>query len=259
MTLPAAHILTWLIIVMATAGVIARPFRLPEAIWAVTGATLLVVLGLLPISAAFRAVSKGNDVYLFLTGMMLLSETARREGLFDWVATFAVNAARGSPRRLFLLVYGVGVVITIFLSNDATAVVLTPAVFAATKKARVNPLPFLFVCALTANAASFVLPISNPANLVLYGDHIPALWVWLVRFAVPSAGAILATYAGLRFVERKDLQGHSEQGLTQPQLSVGAWTAFAGNHRSLAKALYQFSCLCLTEEKRQIIVRGCVI
>jgi arsenical pump membrane protein len=109
-----------------------------------------------------------------------------------------------------------------------TAVVLTPAVFAATKKARVNPLPFLFVCALTANAASFVLPISNPANLVLYGDHIPALLAWLARFAIPSAGSILATYAGLRFVERKGLQGRSEQDLTQPPLSAGAWTALAG-------------------------------
>jgi len=228
MTTLAAHLLTWVIIVIATAGVIARPFQLPEAIWAVTGAILLVVLGLLPISAAFSAVSKGNDVYLFLTGMMLLSETARREGLFDWVATFAVNSAKGSPRRLFLVVYGVGTVVTVFLSNDATAVVLTPAVFAATKKAKIEPLPFLFVCALIANAASFVLPISNPANLVLYGNHLPALAAWLARFAAPSAAAILATYLALRFVERGSLRGICECNLAQPPLSIGGWFALAG-------------------------------
>ena len=130
MTMPAANVLTWVIIMIATAGVITRPLRLPEAIWAVTGAVMLVALGLLPIAAAFSAVKKGNDVYLFLTGMMLLSEIARREGLFDWVATFAVNTAKGSPKRLFALVYGVGILVTVFLSNDATAVVLTPAVFA---------------------------------------------------------------------------------------------------------------------------------
>jgi arsenical pump membrane protein len=228
MTMPAAHLLTWVIIVIATAGVIVRPFRLPEAIWAAAGAILLVALGLLPISAAFGAATKGNDVYLFLTGMMLLSETARREGLFDWVATFAVNAAKGSPKRLFLLVYGVGTVVTVFLSNDATAVVLTPAVFAATKKARIEPLPFLFVCAFIANAASFVLPISNPANLVLYGHHMPALLAWLARFAVPSAASILATYIALRFVERGGLKGHCERDLAQPSLSIGGWTALAG-------------------------------
>ncbi len=154
---------------LATAGVVARPFGWPEAVWAVAGAALVVLLGLLPVTDALRAIGKGGDVYAFLGGMMLLSETARRAGVFDWVAAAAVRAAAGRPARLFALVYAAGVVVTTFLSNDATAVVLTPAVFAAAKRAEAEPLPLLFVCALVANAASFVLPIANPANLVLYG------------------------------------------------------------------------------------------
>ncbi|MGD0864468.1 MAG: SLC13 family permease, partial [Rhizomicrobium sp.] len=137
----AASILIWIVAGLAIAGVIVRPFHWPEAIWAVGGAIVLVLARLIPPGDALRAVGKGVDVYLFLAGMMLLSEVARREGLFDWVATYAVNAGRGSPRRLFVLVYAVGTVVTIFLSNDATAVVLTPAVFAATRKAKVEPLP----------------------------------------------------------------------------------------------------------------------
>ena len=62
--------------------------------------------------------------------MVLLSETARAHRVFDWVAAVAVSRARGSTTRLFGLVYDVGVVVTTFVSNDATAVVLTPAVFA---------------------------------------------------------------------------------------------------------------------------------
>jgi arsenical pump membrane protein len=61
------------------------------------------------------------------------------------------------------LVYLVGTAVTVFLSNDATAVVLTPAVYAAVKKAGTKALPYLLICAFIANAASFVLPISNPA------------------------------------------------------------------------------------------------
>ncbi len=228
MTFTAPNLCTWTICAAATGGVIVRPFRLPEAVWAVAGAILLVVAGLLPLSGALGAALKGSDVYFFLTGMMLLSETARREGLFDWVATLAVNAARGSSTRLFALVYAVGVVVTIFLSNDATAVVLTPAVFAATRKAKIDPLPHLFACALVANAASFVLPISNPANLVLYGEHMPALAAWLVRFAVPSLLSILATYAALRLVERDGLRPPCERDLEQPTLSGGGWTALGG-------------------------------
>ena len=109
----------------------------------------------------------------------------------------------GSPRRLFLLIYGVGTVVTIFLSNDATAVVLTPAVAAAVKAAKAKePLPYLLICAFIANAASFVLPISNPANLVIYGSHMPPLLQWLPAYLLPSVVAIVATYLLLRFTQR---------------------------------------------------------
>ena len=147
---------TWSIAAFATGGVILRPWGLPEAIWAVLGAAALVFLSLLSWQCALAAVAKGTDVYLFLTGMMLLAELARREGLIDWLAVHAVQWAKGSSARLFALVYLVGILVTTFLSNDATAVVLTPAVYAAAKAAKAKPLPYLIVCAMIANAASFV-------------------------------------------------------------------------------------------------------
>ncbi len=228
MTPTPAHVAIWAIAALATAGVLIRPFQWPEAVWAVLGAALLLAFGLLPLADGLRAVGKGLDVYLFLIGMMLLSETARREGLFDWVAAFAVNHAHRSPRRLFLLIYGVGVGVTAFLSNDAAAVVLTPAVFAAAKKAKADPLPYLFICAFIANAASFVLPISNPANLVLYGDRVPPLGPWLASFALPSLVSILATYGVLRWSQRAALAADCEGDVDQPALSAGGWTALAG-------------------------------
>ena len=204
-----AQAATWSIAAIATGGVILRPWGLPEAVWAVAGAAALVLSTLLPWRDALAATAKGTDVYLFLTGMMLLADLARREGLFDWVAAHAATAAKGSPARLFALVYLAGIAVTVFLSNDATAVVLTPAVYAAARAAKAEPLPYLVICAFIANAASFVLPISNPANLVLYGHEMPALWPWLKQFALPSALSIAATYAGLRWVFRHDLGAKS--------------------------------------------------
>src|SRR3954465_12225860 len=129
---------TWIIAFLSTAGIIIRPFKLPEATWAVTGAILLLALQAILPAEALTGVGKGTDVYLFLTGMMLLSETAREEKLFDWLAAHATKMAKGSPYRLFLLIYLVGVIVTTFLSNDATAVVLTPAVAAAASAAKVQ-------------------------------------------------------------------------------------------------------------------------
>ena len=223
------HVLTWIIAAVATAGVIIRPFNWPEAIWAVSGAVLLVALRLLSPQDAWTGVGKGLDVYLFLTGMMLLSETARQEGLFDWLAAVATKRADGSASRLFLLVYIVGAVVTTFLSNDATAVVLTPAVAAAVKTAKAEqPLPYLLICAFIANAASFVLPISNPANLVIYGDHMPPLLQWLPKYALPSALSIGATFAVLRWTQRNALRQKLSTDVPVPNLSAAGKAAAVG-------------------------------
>ncbi len=211
----------WGIAAVATAGVIFRPFFWPEFIWAIAGALLLLVLGLLSPSEALTGVAKGTDVYLFLIGMMLLSELARQEGLFDWLAAKAAGHAKGSATRLFSLVFAVGTIVTVFLSNDATAVVLTPAVAAVVKAAKArSPLPYLFICAFIANAASFVLPISNPANLVIYGSHMPPLLKWLPTYALPSALSIAATYAVLRWSQRASLREPVATGIGVPALTV---------------------------------------
>ena len=228
-TVPHAAIWAWSITALATAGVIARPFRLPEALWAVAGAAVLVLSGFLPWSDALQGIEKGTDVYLFLIGMMLIAELARLEGLFDYLAALAVEHARGSPQRLFLLIYLVGTLVTVLLSNDATAIVLTPAVYAATRAAGAKPLPYLFVCAFIANAASFVLPISNPANLVVFGARMPHLIEWLRLFALPSLASILLTYVVLRVTQHRALKEETiARSVPHPKLNRGGKLAALG-------------------------------
>jgi arsenical pump membrane protein len=201
-----AHVVLPLIVAISIGLMLTRPRGIPEVWWISGGVLLLIALRLVPLKLAGQAVAKGSDVYLFLTGMMLLSELAREQGVFDWVASAAVRGANGSCSRLFLLVYGVGTLVTIFMSNDATAVVLTPAILTAVRKAKVSPLPCLFVCALVANAASFVLPISNPANLVVFHTGMPPLGRWLADFGVPSILSIVATFVVMRILFRHELR-----------------------------------------------------
>ena len=180
---------------------------MPEYVWALGGASLLVVAGALPLPAAAQAVGRGLQVYLFLIGLLGLSELARAEGLFDWIADRALRGSRNSRARLFFLTYVAGVTVTALLSNDATAVVLTPAIFAALARTGAPPLPYLYACALVSNAASFLLPIGNPANLLVFAGGLPPLASWLGIFLVPSILALATTYAILRWIFRNDLRG----------------------------------------------------
>ncbi len=222
-----SNLATWSIAAIAVAGVIMRPKNWPEAWWAVSGALALVLFALISPADALDAAAKGTDVYLFLIGMMMLAELARREGLFDWLAAYALQHARGSGKRLFLLIYGVGALVTIFLSNDATAVVLTPAVYAVVKHARAPALPYLLICAFIANAASFVLPISNPANLVVFSDHMPPLGVWLSEFGAASVVSILLTYWLLWLSQRRHIASDIAAEAAAPCLQAGGRIAAA--------------------------------
>ena len=215
----AAHWLIGIIVAVSIALMLIRPRNKPEVYWVGAGVFLLLLLRLIPLRLAARAAAEGTDVYLFLIGMMLLSGLAREFGVFDWLSSAAVRRAEGSSSRLFLLVYLAGTLVTILLSNDATAVVLTPAILFAVRKARIHPLPYLFVCAFIANAASFVLPISNPANLVVFHDRMPPLSLWMLWFAFPSLLSIVATYFVLRWIFRKQLDGPLHTEIEVPGLT----------------------------------------
>ena len=218
----------WIISLSSLLAMLIRPRRIAEVWWACAGALLLIATGLVTLPQAAHAIREGLDVYLFLAGMMILAELAREEGVFDWAAGVAAGHARGSPRRLFFLIYCVGIAVTALLSNDATAVVLTPAVLAVVRQANVRPRPYLLACAFIANAASFVFPISNPANLVVFGRQIPPLVSWLGVFLFPSLASIVVTFGCLYWCERKDLQRRIEIELQPAPLTTEGKLALAG-------------------------------
>jgi arsenical pump membrane protein len=231
------HILLPLIVGVSIVLMLIRPRGIPEVYWIGAGAILLIALRLVPLKLAGKAVAEGSDVYLFLIGMMLLSELARENGVFDWLSSVAVRQSNGSCVRLFTLVYGIGTLVTIFMSNDATAVVLTPAILTAVRKAKVQPLPYLFACALIANAASFVLPISNPANLVVFHQGMPPLGQWLLAFGIPCLLSILATYLVMRLVFRKDLTACIEESVEAEPLKANGKLVLAGLALTIAVLL----------------------
>ena len=90
-----------------------------------------------------------------------------------------------------------------------------------------QPLPYLFICAFIANAASFVLPISNPANLVVYGAHMPTLMQWLAQFGWASLASIVVTFVMLRLSQRAGLSAIARD-IQLPVLSRGGHLAAGG-------------------------------
>jgi len=153
--------------------IVARPRRVGEAWSALAGALLMLLTGAVSIGSALAAIGAEWNLFLFFLGLMLTAAVADMAGFFDWAAALAAAAAGGSGRRLLFNVFVLGAVITTFLSNDATAIILTPVVYAMATRLRLRVMPYLFAVSFVANAASMTLPISNPIN-VLTGDRLRA-------------------------------------------------------------------------------------
>lgn len=151
------------------------------------------------------AILRQWNVLLFIAGLMGLSAAAQESGAFAWITDALLHVANGSRRRLFVALFAAGAAITILLSNDATAIVLTPIVYRAVTKRGLDPMPFLYGCVFIANTASFGLPFSNPANVLIL-PH-PELFDYARRMLPPQIIAIAINLAVFLFFFRRELAG----------------------------------------------------
>jgi arsenical pump membrane protein len=192
---------------LTLAGIMTRPFRLNEASIALSGAALLLLFGLISPHNAIMTIINDWNTFLFFLGMMAVSALAETAGLFDWLAVQAARFAGRSAARLFLNVFVLGSLISMILSNDATALILTPIVYLFVTKLRLPVLPYLFACTFIADTASFLLPISNPINIIVLSRFPLDLFTFLRLLFLPSL-AVIAINIGVFFLlYRNQLKG----------------------------------------------------
>lgn len=176
-------------------AILIRPGGFHEAVPAVIGAGILLILRLEAISHAGHVLREAADVLVFLAAMMVISALAELAGVFDWVALRIAARAGGYVFRLFLLIYGFGAVLTAFFSLDVTVIVLTPIVFAMCSRFALPPVPFLVICTFVANIPSLLFPMSNLTNLLLYAEFSISFTDFVAIMVVPNTVALICLIA----------------------------------------------------------------
>jgi len=184
-----------------------RPFRWTESHIAMGGAVSLLLLGLIRPADAALTLLRDWNTFLFFLGMMGLSAMAETAGLFDWLAVQAARLAARSAKRLFLNVFLLGTAITMIFSNDATALILTPVVYVLVTKLRLPVLPYLFACTFIADTASFLLPISNPINIIVMSHYPLPLLTFLRLLFIPCLVVIAINFGIFFLLYRSQLKG----------------------------------------------------
>jgi len=202
------------IFVATLVAIMVRPFKLNEAIAAAAGAILMVVGGFIRPDEVLNVLAHEWNTFGFFLGLMVISAFAEEAGIFEALANAAARWGKGNAVRLYLAVFAVGATISIFLTNDATALILTPVVYALVTRLRLPVLPFMFACTFIADTASFVLPVSNPINIIIQNAFGSSLGTFLRFLLLPSLVAIGLNAALFLWLFRRSLSQKYE--LQQP-------------------------------------------
>ena len=218
------HLILGTAIFLATLMIVmVRPYRVTEAMAAAGGAVLMLVGGFVGIHEAASVLAGQWNTLGFFLGLMVISAIAEEAGVFEALAYKAAAWGRGSSVRLYVAIFFVGTVISAFLSNDATALILTPVVYALVTRLRLPALPFMFACTFIADTASFILPVSNPINILVLHAMGGGLATFLRYLALPSIAAVLLNCLIFLWLFRHDLTQDYALSVLPPPHVADPW------------------------------------
>ena len=181
-------------------------------------------------------------------GIVLLTPEDRPvHALASCASHHAIHSARPSTVTWCSWVPSCCVAVTSTPSNDATVLLLTPLVVRMVEAVGAPVLPYALACALLANAASTLLPIANPTNVIVLTGHPLVLSEYLRQLLAPSLAAIIATIGVLLIMHREALRARlvERRASSRPRppdtiaFGVGLLAVFA----ALAAALVALSVL----------------
>ncbi|HKS90623.1 MAG TPA: SLC13 family permease [Tepidiformaceae bacterium] len=214
--------------VIFLATIAALYFRPPGAKdWqvALAGAILAWLASPLTPAAALRELRGTWNIEAFFLGLMLLAAGAETAGLYaraaQWLGRFTGPGARVAA------VLGSGTAITAILSNDATPLILTPAVFAAAATESASTTAAAFAVTFAADGASLLLPISNPVGLLFYDRFGLTFGDWM-RDIFPAAVAAIVVLAAVLWWRSRSVGSGQDARLTSfatPSVGLERWAA----------------------------------
>ncbi|HDZ36426.1 MAG TPA: transporter [Thermococcus sp.] len=139
--------------------------RVHRTVAALFGAAVVLFLKIVPWEAVPEHLDL--DTIFLLIGMMIIVNTAKESGLFEFIAIKTAKFAKGSPMKVLLLFSVVTAVISSVLDNVTTVLLLTPMLLYITRLMEINPIPFLLSEVFSSNIGGAATLIGDPPNIMI--------------------------------------------------------------------------------------------
>jgi arsenical pump membrane protein len=162
------------------------------------GAVLVLSLGLVSGAEAWSALTSDSainplEILLLFLSMTFLSIVLDEAGFFSYLASEAVQKAHGNQKVLFIFLYLLVSLLTIFTSNDIIILTFTPFLLFFCERGKIDPIPYLIEEFVAANTWSTLLLIGNPTNIYIssafgltFFDYFKVMWLPTIFGGVTS-------------------------------------------------------------------------
>ncbi len=177
--------------------------KVHRSIVALVGAALVVVLGLLDQDKAFSSIDF-NTIGL-LIGMMIIVGITRQSGLFEYLAIKSAKIAGGRPVAILAALSIVTALLSAFLDNVTTVLLIVPISYAITDRLDITPMPFLLAEIIASNIGGTATLIGDPPNIMI-GSAVGLGFIdFVTHLAVPCIIILIVTVGAMMFYYRRQL------------------------------------------------------
>lgn len=176
----------------------------------VLGSIALLLFRLLPLPVMWEGLTSSGSINplkiltLFIS-MTTLSIYLDEVGFFSYIAGISLKFAKTSQLRLFCVLFLLVSVLTVFTSNDIIILTFTPFICYFSKKAEIDPMPYLFGEFVAANTWSMMLIIGNPTNIYLATANGIGFGAYTAHMLLPTLFAGITAFLLLLMIFRKPL------------------------------------------------------
>ncbi|ABG03986.1 Citrate transporter [Rubrobacter xylanophilus DSM 9941] len=173
------------------------------------GAALLIIAGAIAEEEAVEAVNW--ETLGLLVGMMILVGILKHTGLFTYLAIRSAQLARGSPGRVLVYLGLITALLSAFLDNVTTVLLLFPVTLVIARILDQDPLPFLLVEVLCSNIGGTATLIGDPPNIIIGTATGLSFNAFIANLVSPVAATLLLTLAILWAVYGRRMAAAEEQ------------------------------------------------
>jgi Na+/H+ antiporter NhaD/arsenite permease-like protein len=104
-----------------------------------------------------------------LAGMMILVHVTQRTGIYDYIAIRAGQFSRGSPFLVVMSLAGTTAVLSAFLDNLTTILLVVPITFLLADTLDIDPIPLIVIEVIASNIGGTATLIGDPPNIIIAG------------------------------------------------------------------------------------------